>query len=73
MNYIFSKGEPLDPDLVKAIIASESGFKPETTNKTLKDTARGLMQVMDSTRKYLSGPKHKELKNHFVNLTDKEV
>lgn len=72
-NDIFSSKDPLDPNLVKALIATESEFKPNTIVKIPKDIARGLMQMMDSTRKYLSDPKYKELRNHLVNITDKDA
>lgn len=36
----------LDPDLLKAVIAQESGGKPQAVSKS---GAKGLMQIMDST------------------------
>lgn len=49
-NEIFEAKDFLDPNLVKALIASESSFKPEqnTPNQDKKiGYARGLMQVTD--------------------------
>jgi hypothetical protein len=59
----------IHPNIVKALIATESGFEPNP--KVSKDhTAIGIMQLMPETLKYLS-PVGKELKNHFV-LVDLE-
>lgn len=56
---IFNLDDPLDPNLVKALIATESGFRIDPkTNKI----ARGIMQVRNTTRKYLADIKG-ELKN----------
>jgi Transglycosylase SLT domain len=78
-NEIFKPVEPLDPNLVKALIASESSFKPEkntpqrTPQKNKKiGHARGLMQITDSTLKMIG--EHKgEVKDHFIHLTQIEV
>ena len=49
-NDVLTSKDPLDPDLVKALIASESGFNPDEWNhKKGKAAAYGLMQVLDST------------------------
>lgn len=43
-NDVLGPAEPLDPKLIKALIASESGFNPEAWNKqTGPARARGLM------------------------------
>ena len=78
-NEIYHPKEPLDSNLVKALIASESSFKPEidTRQSTPEKTkrvghARGLMQVTDSTLKSIG--EHKgEIKNHFIYLTHAEI
>ncbi len=64
---------PLEPEVVKALIASESSFKTNANNK-LKgpNRARGLMQVLDGTLPYLTD-KHKELRDHFLNLTEDDM
>lgn len=68
-NDIFSPCESLDPNLVKALIASESHFDPNIlANKKNPKSGRGLMQVLDSTRMILNN-ENGELKNHFVHVT----
>ena len=67
-NEILNPKEPLDPDLVKALIATESGFDPDP-KKPKKDIlkARGLMQVTNQSRKLLAGA-GSDLKDHFVHV-----
>jgi len=60
----------LDPNLVKALIATESGFNPNPKVGAVK--ARGLMQVTDSTRKILANPKG-ELHDHLVEIDQKDI
>lgn len=68
-NDVLQPEEPLDPSLVKALIASESGFKPTVlVNKRNSNSARGLMQLTNSTRRIL-GDEKGELKDHFVTAT----
>ena len=58
----------LDAKLVKALVASESGFDPAKWNKRRgQNAAHGLMQVTNATVRNLKSSK--ELKNHFVNLS----
>ena len=72
-NEIFQPGEPLDPCLVKALIASESSFNPKPDNGIKgSDRARGMMQITDGTRKILRDEEG-ELKNHLVTLTDDDA
>ncbi len=72
-NDIFKPDSPLDPDVVKALIASESGFNPKIlANKKDKDSARGLMQITNKTRKILADEKG-ELTNHYLTLTREEL
>ncbi|MDD4973849.1 MAG: transglycosylase SLT domain-containing protein [Bacteriovorax sp.] len=69
------KIEPfLPPNYVKALIASESMFDPEAENpnKPPIGMARGLMQITVDSQKRLSGER-KELKNHFVVISDEEI
>lgn len=78
-NEIFNPKEPLDPNLVKALIASESSFRPEqdtsqhTPEKNKKiGYAHGLMQITDITLKIIG--EHKgEIKDHLIYLTHKEI
>lgn len=70
-NDIFvSVAPPLDPNLVKALIASESSFKAGIVHRKTK--AVGLMQIMPMTQKILTG-EIKELKNHFVSVSLSEL
>ncbi len=74
-NEVFKPNEKLEPDFVKALIASESGFNREAiTDIPLKknDKARGLMQITDQTIKILNNPKG-ELANHIIKLSKKEI
>jgi hypothetical protein len=74
-NNVFLVDPPLDPDYVKALIATESMFNPNAENKKNSKRigpARGLMQITEETQKILSGEK-KELKDHFVILNDDEI
>jgi hypothetical protein len=73
-NQMLPSDEPLDPDLVKALIATESGFKywakakvPHTKNVY----ALGLLQVRDDYVKILS--KKGELKDFFIVLKKQDL
>jgi ribosomal protein S15P/S13E len=71
-NEILKSDQPLDPNLVKALIASESNFYPERlNNKKDSNSARGLMQITNDTRKLLDDGK--ELKDHYVTATKKDL
>jgi hypothetical protein len=73
-NELFGKVNPIDPDLIKALIASESGFRASIKIKDGKGqgNATGLMQVTDATCKIL-GDETGELKDHFVNVDENEL
>jgi len=64
-NDVLKFKEPLDPNLIKALIGSESSFK---ANISLEKGAHGLMQLLPETFSYLRDPGKKELKNYFVNI-----
>lgn len=71
-NDVLRPSEPLDPDLVKAMIASESSFDPNAWNrKKGMAAATGLMQVINASVRWLKDPT--ELKDHFVNLSDSDM
>jgi hypothetical protein len=71
-NDVLRPKDPLDPDLVKALIASESGFNPKDWNHRKGDNAAyGLMQVLNKTVQLLKNPK--ELKDHFVDLGNDDM
>ena len=61
-NAVFKPKEALEPNLVKALIASESSFNPTI----VVGDAYGLMQIMTKTLEHLVNPS--ELKNHFIQL-----
>ncbi len=70
-NNILKPKIDLDPDLIKALIASESGF--QAVPKGPKGhKAIGIMQLMPETVKYL-GRNGRELKDHFVELDTKDA
>jgi len=70
-NYTLKPKEPLHPNYVKALIATESSFQ-ELPRRTSKRPAIGLMQIMPQTVTLLS-PKSKELKDHYLDLKLNEV
>ena len=61
-NDILQPTEELEPNLVKALIASESSFE-ENPKKNPK--ALGLMQITEETRKILND-REGELKDHYI-------
>lgn len=64
---------PLDPNLIKALVASESGFDPSRlAKKSDVNSARGLLQITNKTRKILANEKG-ELKDHFLTATREEL
>jgi hypothetical protein len=72
-NEVLQPKVPLSCNIVKALIASESGFKADLlANKKNSNTARGLMQILNSTRKTL-GDEKSELQNHFLTVTKDEL
>jgi hypothetical protein len=73
-NEVLNEADPIDPDLVKAIIATESGFRVRAVNKGNKiiGKALGLMQVTEQSWRILKD-EHGELKDHFVVLEHNEL
>lgn len=69
-NDIFKLSDPLDPNLIKALIATESSF--EKNPKEGAKTAHGLMQITDKTFPIFSDI-HGELKNYLVRVSAKEL
>jgi len=70
-NEVFEAKDLLDPNLVKALIASESGFNPDIVNfKNPPEIgpARGLMQLTDITLRILHAHED-ELRDHFIYLS----
>lgn len=73
-NDIFKPDEPLDPDLIKALIATESGFrlKPPAPNAGVAGRAHGLIQLTDQAIKALGDP-NGELLNHLVKISTEDT
>lgn len=73
-NEIFLPKIPLDPNLVKALIATESGFRATVKIKDGKGQgyATGLMQVTTKTLRILAD-EGGELKDHYIHLEQKEL
>jgi hypothetical protein len=72
-NEVFQPDVSLDPNLFKALIATESGFDPNVLADP-KDpkSARGLAQITDETRKIL-GDERGELRDHYITITREEL
>lgn len=72
-NEVLNPKDPLDPDLVKALIATESEFNPEAKPPGgSSNAARGLMQITNKTRKILGDDKG-EMSDHIVKIERNEV
>ncbi|MBK9323035.1 MAG: transglycosylase SLT domain-containing protein [Bdellovibrionaceae bacterium] len=72
-NEVINPNVPLDPNIVKALIASESGFNRDMlANKKNSNSARGLMQILNSTRKTL-GDEGGELRDHLLTITKDDL
>lgn len=73
-NDIFKPEEPLDSDLVKALIATESAFRlnPPAPNAGIAGKAHGLIQLTDQTIKALGDP-NGELLNHLVKIDTEDT
>ena len=72
-NDIFKPDVLLDPNLVKALIASESSFNPDIlAGKNHSNSARGLMQITNDTREIL-GDDQGELKDHYITVTKEDL
>lgn len=73
-NDLLSTDLPLDPNIIKALVGSESSFNPKVrdTHVRGKNYARGLFQVTDETRRILGNEKG-ELKDHYLTLNKDEV
>lgn len=73
-NDVLSPDEPLSPNLVKALIGTESGFDRTAKVKAGKKAgwARGLMQVTDWSLEILKDEKG-EIRNHLIDLDHKDM
>jgi len=70
-NEVLKPQDPLDPDFVKALIATESSFNLVKDQSSHDGPARGLIQITESTRKILQDLKG-ELKNPHIELSVEE-
>jgi len=70
-NEVLRPSVNLDPNIVKALIASESSFMPDT-GKGKRNVAKGLMQLMPLTLKALQGFRG-ELKDHLFEFSDSDI
>lgn len=71
-NETLGASDPLNPNFVKALIATESGFDANAVAKAAKNVfARGLMQVRDDYPKILG--KRGELKDHFIQIEPEDL
>ena len=72
-NEVLKPSEPLDSNLVKALIATESRFVPDLlASRKNQNSARGLMQILNDTRKIL-GDEKGEIKDHFITVTRSDL
>tara|TARA_Y100000590_G_scaffold377918_1_gene444520 strand:+ start:691 stop:1323 length:633 start_codon:yes stop_codon:yes gene_type:complete len=71
-NEILKPEIPLDPNLIKALIASESGFNLEAKAESKIGVAKGLIQITEQTRKILADQSG-ELSDFLITLSKKEV
>ncbi len=72
-NEVLRPREPLEVNFVKALMATESSFNPKAWNgRRGKQRARGLMQVTDESVALMCW-RSKELKDHFVNLSEDDM
>lgn len=73
-NEVLKPDLPIEPNLVKALIESESRFNPIVTakNKNLIGLARGLIQITESTWRILKDSKG-EMKDHFIIVKKDEL
>jgi hypothetical protein len=68
-NDIFNPQDQLNPNLIKALTATESSFR---LNPKKNRSAYGLMQITNDTLKIL-GDHHGELKNYIINAKKKDI
>ena len=71
-NEVLNPKDPLDPNLVKALIASDSGFNPNSGKlRKARNAARGLIQLDSQAVKAL-GDEKGEIKDHYVTISGNE-
>lgn len=70
-NDVLKPEDPLSPDFVKALIATESSFNLVKDQSSNDGPARGLIQITESSRKILQNLRG-ELRNHQIELSVEE-
>lgn len=70
-NEVLKPDVQLSSDLVKALVATESGFKLIEDTVSSDGPARGLIQITEGTRKILQNPKG-ELRDHYIEMSTEE-
>lgn len=65
--------EDIDPLLVKAIIAIESGFREEVVTKIPNSSATGLMQLLVTTMRILAQKLGKEIRRSNIDISQEEA
>lgn len=70
-NDTFNPDVLLDPNLIKALVASESSFIINSKEESKIGQARGLIQITEQTRNILADQKG-ELKDFLITLSKKE-
>ena len=73
-NEVLQPKTPLDPNIIKALIASESSYNPNVKPQDagIAGKARGFIQLTDQARHILSDP-NGEMKNHYVKTNQSEA
>ncbi len=71
-NDIFHLKDPLNPNLVKALMATESSFNKKAENKIKKIHARGLLQITGQTLHILKDHKG-ELSNYLIDISEQDL
>lgn len=74
-NDVFQLKNPLHPNHVKALIATESTFNPKAKAPNPKPTglARGLMQITEQTARNAKDHKSREYQDHYIDLKYEEL
>ena len=70
-NKKFNADPPLDPDVVKALIASESSFNPDPLRN--RKIALGIVQITKKTLKILQDPKGEAKEFIFNDIRQKDL
>ena len=71
-NETLKPDRPVTPDFIKALIATETGFRIYPDTPSGDGPARGPLQITEATRKILHHDPGKELRNHLIELTIEE-